>query len=239
METFSNVDHEEIAKFEKLAQEWWNPVGSFKPLHQLNPLRMNYIERKCDGFFEKKILDVGCGGGILSESMAQHGAVVTGIDMGKMPLEIAKQHASTSGVNVSYHQSTAESFSTDHHSYFDVITCMEMLEHVPDPQAVILACADMLKPNGCIFFSTINRNFQSYVKAIIGAEYVLRLLPKGTHQYEKFIKPSELMQYVECAKLHVEDTMGITYNPFIEKFSYTMKLDVNYMVMATKPSASS
>ena len=187
-----NVDHLEIEKFEKLAQNWWDPTGDFKPLHQLNPLRLSYIERHSDGLFGKKILDVGCGGGILSESMAKLGANVQGIDMGKAPLEVARLHALEHKVEIQYQQITAEELASQESASFDVITCMEMLEHVPNSASVIQACCDMLKPHGFVFFSTINRTLKSYLQAIIGAEYILRWLPIGTHEWEKFIKPDEL-----------------------------------------------
>ena len=229
-----NVDHLEIEKFEKLAQNWWDPTGDFKPLHQLNPLRLSYIERHSDGLFGKKILDVGCGGGILSESMAKLGANVRGIDMGKAPLEVARLHALEHKVEIQYQQITAEELASQESASFDVITCMEMLEHVPNPASVIQACCDMLKPNGFVFFSTINRTFKSYLQAIIGAEYVLKLLPIGTHEHDKFIKPSELITDIEQTDLLVKDSIGVTYNPLSQQFRYTNKLDVNYMLMAQK-----
>lgn len=229
-----NVDHLEIEKFEKLAQNWWDPTGDFKPLHQLNPLRLSYIERHSDGLFGKKILDVGCGGGILSESMAKLGANVRGIDMGKAPLEVARLHALEHKVEIQYQQITAEELASQESATFDVITCMEMLEHVPNPASVIQACCDMLKPNGFVFFSTINRTFKSYLQAIIGAEYVLKLLPIGTHEHDKFIKPSELITDIEQTDLLVKDSIGVTYNPLSQQFRYTNKLDVNYMLMAQK-----
>lgn len=180
----TNVDPQEIAKFERMAETWWDLNGEFKPLHLLNPLRLNYIDQTAGGIFGKKVLDVGCGGGILSESMARIGAEVDGLDMGDEPLEVARLHALETGVSINYVKNTAETHSQDHQAYYDVVTCMEMLEHVPDPQSVIKACCDMVKPGGFVFFSTINRNIKSYVHTILGAEYLLKMLPVGTHEHK-------------------------------------------------------
>ncbi|MEH6734959.1 MAG: bifunctional 2-polyprenyl-6-hydroxyphenol methylase/3-demethylubiquinol 3-O-methyltransferase UbiG [Shewanella sp.] len=229
-----NVDPLEIAKFEAMAQTWWDLNGEFKPLHLLNPLRLNYIDQTAEGIFDKKVLDVGCGGGILSESMARLGANVDGIDMGNAPLEVAKLHALESGVTVNYLKTTAEAHRDNHREYYDVVTCMEMLEHVPDPQSVIQACCDMVKPNGFVFFSTINRNMMSYLKTIIGAEYLLKMLPIGTHDHSKFIRPSELMALVDNTDLLCKDALGITYNPLSGVFKYTKSVDVNYMIATQK-----
>lgn len=229
-----NVDQQEITKFENMAATWWDPEGHFKPLHQLNPLRLNYIDQKSNGLFGKNVLDVGCGGGILSESMAKIGANVTGIDMGNDPLEIAQLHALESNVNINYLQSTAEEHETSHQVFYDVVTCMEMLEHVPNPSSVIKACSNMVKPNGMVFFSTINRNVKSWLEAIIGAEYLLKMLPVGTHNHSKFIRPSELISQVEQTDLICRDTLGISYNPLSGIFRYTDKLDVNYMIATQK-----
>ncbi|WP_351188842.1 bifunctional 2-polyprenyl-6-hydroxyphenol methylase/3-demethylubiquinol 3-O-methyltransferase UbiG [Shewanella sp. TB4-MNA-CIBAN-0142] len=229
-----NVDPLEIAKFEAMAQTWWDLNGEFKPLHLLNPLRLNYIDQTAEGIFDKKVLDVGCGGGILSESMARLGANVDGIDMGNAPLEVAKLHALESGVTVNYLKTTAEAHRDNHREYYDVVTCMEMLEHVPDPQSVIQACCDMVKPNGFVFFSTINRNIMSYLKTIIGAEYLLKMLPVGTHDHSKFIRPSELMALVDNTDLLCKDALGITYNPLSGVFKYTKSVDVNYMITTQK-----
>lgn len=231
-----NVDPSEIAKFEKMASTWWDPEGEFKPLHRLNPLRLNYIDQTCGGVFGKRILDVGCGGGILSESMARIGAKVDGLDMGTEPLDVARLHALEMNVDVNYIQDTAESHCETHFQTYDVITCMEMLEHVPSPGSVIQACADMVKPGGYVFFSTINRNLRAYVETILGAEYLLKMLPIGTHDHKKFIKPSELISLAEHAGLFCEDATGITFNPLTNTFRYTKNVDVNYMI-ATKKSA--
>lgn len=234
MDSNLNVDSKEISKFEKMAETWWDPEGSFKPLHQLNPLRLNYIDRLADGLFGKSVLDVGCGGGILAESMAKIGATVTGIDMGEEPLDVAKLHALESKVEISYLKSTAEQHALKHNNFYDVVTCMEMLEHVPEPLSVIKACSDMVKPNGMVFFSTINRNVKSYIQAILGAEYILKILPTGTHDFNKFIKPSELISLVEQSELISKDAVGISYNPLTSIFSYSKSLDVNYIVAAKK-----
>ena len=229
-----NVDPQEIAKFEAMAQTWWDLNGEFKPLHLLNPLRLNYIDQTAGGIFDKKVLDVGCGGGILSESMARLGAHGDGIDMGTEPLEVAKLHALDSGVAVNYLKTTAEAHRDTHREQYDVVTCMEMLEHVPDPQSVIQACCDMVKPNGFVFISTINRNMMSYLKTIIGAEYLLKMLPIGTHDHSKFIRPSELMALVDNTDLLCRDALGITYNPLSGVFKYTKSVDVNYMIATQK-----
>ncbi|NKF50683.1 bifunctional 2-polyprenyl-6-hydroxyphenol methylase/3-demethylubiquinol 3-O-methyltransferase UbiG [Shewanella sp. WXL01] len=229
-----NVDPQEIAKFEAMAESWWDPNGDFKPLHQLNPLRLNYIDRTSKGIFGKQVLDVGCGGGILAESMARIGANVTGLDMGEEPLEVAKLHALEAGVNVNYLKNTAEAHRDEHKEYYDVVTCMEMLEHVPDPQSVIQACCDMVKPGGYVFFSTINRNLMSYIQTIVGAEYILKMLPVGTHEHAKFIKPSELIALVDNTDLICRDALGITYNPLSGVFKYTPSVDVNYMIATQK-----
>lgn len=234
MQSKVNVDPSEIAKFEKMAATWWDPEGEFKPLHKLNPLRLNYIDQTCSGLFGKRVLDVGCGGGILSESMARIGAKVDGLDMGTEPLDVARLHALEMGVEVNYIQDTAESHSESHKEAYDVITCMEMLEHVPNPGSVIQACADMVKPGGYVFFSTINRNLRAYIETILGAEYLLKMLPIGTHDHNKFIKPSELISLAEHAELFCEDATGITFNPLTDTFSYTKSVEVNYMIATKK-----
>ena len=223
-----NVNPKEIAKFEALASRWWDPNSEFKPLHEINPLRLNYIDQQA-GLGGKQVLDVGCGGGILAESMAQRGAQVTGIDLGEAPLTVAKLHGLESGVKVTYEQVSAEDYARSHPARFDIVTCMEMLEHVPDPASTILACARLLKPDGHLFLSTINRNPKSYLFAIIGAEYLLRLLPKGTHDYRNFIRPSELDAWVRQAGLRTLNITGMSYNPFTRQYTLGRDIDVNYL----------
>ncbi|MAE35728.1 MAG: bifunctional 3-demethylubiquinol 3-O-methyltransferase/2-polyprenyl-6-hydroxyphenol methylase [Oceanospirillaceae bacterium] len=225
-----NVDRAEVAKFEALASRWWDRESEFKPLHDINPLRTNYIDRHAS-LAGKKVLDVGCGGGILSEAMAQRGADVTGIDMGEAPLNIAKLHALESGVTVKYQQIPVEQLADEMPAAFDIVTCLEMLEHVPDPASIIRACYKLVKPGGMVFFSTINRNPKAYAMAIIGAEYIMRMLPAGTHDYDKFIKPSELTRWCRAADLSVLDMTGMIYNPITQKYSLKdQDVDVNYLV---------
>ena len=229
-----NVDRAEIAKFEALASRWWDLHSEFKPLHDINPLRTNYIDSHST-LAGKKVLDVGCGGGILSEAMAQRGANVTGIDMGEAPLNIARLHALESGVSVDYKQIPVEQLAAQMPGEFDVVTCLEMLEHVPDPASIIKACHTLVKPGGMVFFSTINRNPKAYAMAILGAEYLLRMLPAGTHDYDKFIKPSELTRWCRAAELQVIDMTGMVYNPLTK--DYRLKdqdVDVNYLVATVK-----
>ncbi len=231
-----NVDPSEVAKFEALASRWWDRNSEFKPLHDINPLRANWID-KLAPVAEQKVLDVGCGGGILCEAMAQRGAHVTGIDMGEAPLAVGELHKLESGVEVDYQKSTAEDFAQSHPEQFDIVTCLEMLEHVPDPGSVVRACAAMTKPGGTLFFSTINRNPKAYLLAIIGVEYVLRMLPKGTHEYGKFIRPAELGQWTREAGLELDQMTGLTYNPITKTYRLTEKdVDVNYMICARKPA---
>jgi len=230
-----NVDPNEINKFEQLASRWWDRNSEFKPLHDINPLRANWIDNLAP-LAETTVLDVGCGGGILSEALAQRGAKVTGIDMGDAPLAVANLHKLESGVAVDYQKSTAEDFAVKHQQAFDTVTCLEMLEHVPDPSSVIKACADMVKPGGSVFFSTINRNPKSFLFAIVGAEYVLNLLPKGTHEYAKFIRPSEMATWIREAGLELDQMTGLVFNPFTKKYSLNERdVDVNYMLCARKP----
>ncbi|OEG72532.1 bifunctional 3-demethylubiquinol 3-O-methyltransferase/2-polyprenyl-6-hydroxyphenol methylase [Shewanella colwelliana] len=229
-----NVDPQEIAKFEKMAETWWDPAGEFKPLHKLNPLRLNFIDQTVGGLFSKQVLDVGCGGGILSESMARIGANVTGLDMGTEPLDVASLHALETGVEIDYIQDTAEAHRDSHRGHYDVVTCMEMLEHVPNPASVIQACAEMVKPGGHVFFSTINRNIRAYVETVLGAEYLLKMLPVGTHDHNKYIKPAELIAMADRVDLICTDATGITYNPITDIFRYTKSLDVNYMIATVK-----
>ena len=229
-----NIDAAEIDKFEQLASRWWDTGGEFKPLHDMNPVRLNFINRgsALDGM---EVCDIGCGGGILSESMARCGARVTGIDMGKGPLSVARLHAMESELEIDYLLSTAEDFAADNSGRFDIITCMEMLEHVPDPLSVIDACTRLLKPGGHVYFSTINRNPKSYLFAIIGAEYVMKLLPRGTHDYARFIRPSELDDWARHCKLVIRDLKGISYHPFTGMFRESGDVDVNYMAHYQKP----
>ncbi|MDP6198899.1 MAG: bifunctional 2-polyprenyl-6-hydroxyphenol methylase/3-demethylubiquinol 3-O-methyltransferase UbiG [Porticoccaceae bacterium] len=230
-----NVDPNEIRKFEELASRWWDRNSEFKPLHDINPLRANWIDSLAP-VAEKTILDVGCGGGILCEALAQRGADVTGIDMGEAPLAVGNLHKLESGVTVNYEKSTAEDYAKAHAASFDTVTCLEMLEHVPDPSSVVAACAELCKPGGTVFFSTINRNPKSYLLAIIGVEYVLRMLPKGTHEYSKFIRPSELGQWIRQAGLVIDQMTGLLYNPITKTYKLdTRDVDVNYMICARKP----
>ncbi|OOZ39720.1 bifunctional 3-demethylubiquinol 3-O-methyltransferase/2-polyprenyl-6-hydroxyphenol methylase [Solemya pervernicosa gill symbiont] len=228
-----NVDPSEVAKFEALASRWWDPNSEFKPLHDINPLRLDYVDNAVS-LSGKKVIDVGCGGGILAESMAQRGAIVTGIDMGEAPLQIAKLHKLESGVEVDYHQSTAEAFADTHLEQFDAVTCMEMLEHVPEPGSVIAACMRMVKPGGKLFFSTLNRNPKAYLFAIVGAEYLLNMLPKGTHDYSKFIRPSELDSWAREAGLEARNISGMSYNPFTQRYSLGSDVSVNYLACYEK-----
>ncbi len=231
----NNVDYDEISKFEALASRWWDEHGEFKPLHQINPLRANYIDTHSP-VAERKVIDVGCGGGILSESLAFRGAEVTGIDMGEAPLSVAELHKFESGANVTYRRSTAELAAEEEPEVYDVVCCLEMLEHVPDPASVIAACARLAKPGATLYFSTINRNPKAYAFAIIGAEYVLNLLPKGTHDYQKFIRPAELAQWIRAAGLELDDMIGLTYNPLTKRYRLQSgDVSVNYMVRTRKP----
>ncbi len=230
-----NVDHAEISKFAAMAARWWDPHSEFKPLHQINPLRLNYVEGLSGGLAGKAVLDVGCGGGILAESMAQQGAAVMGIDMGDAPLKVARLHGLESGVEVEYRQVPVETLAEERPESFDVITCMEMLEHVPDPASVVRACARLVRPGGWVFFSTLNRNPKSYLLAIIGAEYILKLLPKGTHDFAKFIRPSELDTWIRRAQLRNRDITGLSYNPLTQTYSLGRDIDVNYLVACDNP----
>ncbi len=224
-----NVDPLELEKFNQLAHHWWDPNSEFKPLHEINPLRLNYIDR-LTGLAGKMVLDVGCGGGILSESMAVRGAQVTGIDLGEKALKVAKLHLLESGTRLDYRKIAVEELAREQPHHYDVVTCMEMLEHVPDPASTVRACAELVKPGGWVFFSTINRNPKSYLFAIIGAEYVLNLLPRGTHDYAKFIKPSELARMGRHAGLDVGEIIGMTYNPVTRVYALEADTDVNYIM---------
>ena len=226
-----NVDSGEIAKFNALAERWWDPNSEFRPLHDINPLRLNYIDERL-GLPGKKVIDIGCGGGLLSEGMARRGATVTGIDLGEAPLAVARLHAEKSRVEVEYLQVLAEEIAEQRAGEYDAVTCLEMLEHVPDPASVISACATMLKPGGHLFVSTINRNPKSFLFAIVGAEYMLRLLPKGTHEWRKFIRPSEMSDHLRHAGLDIRDLTGMTYNPITKAYRLGRDVDVNYMMHA-------
>ena len=225
----SNADPIELEKFSQLAHKWWDKNSEFKPLHEINPLRLGYVDRIAP-LSGKTVLDVGCGGGILSESLATSGAKVTGIDLADKSLQVAKLHKLESGVQVEYRKVAVEDLAVELPAHFDVVTCMEMLEHVPDPAAVVAACAQLVKPGGYVFFSTLNRNPKSYLFAILGAEYVLNLLPRGTHDFAKFIKPSELAQWCRDAQLTVSDVTGMSYNPLNKAYTLGSDSSVNYMV---------
>jgi len=224
-----NADPLELQKFSDLAHRWWDPTSEFRPLHEINPLRLEWINARAP-LAGKNVVDIGCGGGILAESMAKKGATVTGIDLSEKALKVADLHSLESGVQVRYELISAEQLAAREPGRFDVVTCMEMLEHVPDPAAVVKACATLVKPGGHVFFSTINRNPKSYLFAVIGAEYVLRMLPKGTHDYAKFITPAELSAYVRDAGMQVDALKGMTYNPLTKIYSLNQDTDVNYLM---------
>ncbi len=228
-----NADELELQKFSALAHRWWDPNSEFKPLHDINPLRLNYIDALAH-LAGKKVLDVGCGGGILSESMAARGAEVTGIDLGEKPLKVAKLHLLETGQKVDYRLIAAEALAEEQPGQYDVVTCMEMLEHVPDPASIVRACAQLTKPGGQLFFSTLNRNPKSYLFAVIGAEYLLNLLPRGTHDYARFIKPSELARFSRAAGLSVNEVIGMSYNPFSKTYTLGPDTSVNYLIATHK-----
>jgi len=223
-----NVDTEELQKFAALAAHWWDPAGELKTLHQINPLRLCYISEKLD-LAGKQILDVGCGGGIFTESLAKQGAAVTGIDLNKPLIDVAKLHQLETGTTVDYLQTAVETHAAERPAFYDVVSCLEMLEHVPNPESVVAACATLVKPGGHLLFSTLNRNPKSYLFAILGAEYVLKLLPKNTHDYGKFIRPSELNQWGMRAGIAAQELKGISYNPFTQQFKLTDDVSVNYL----------
>ena len=225
-----NIDLDEVEKFASLAARWWDKDSEFKPLHDINPLRLKYIKEQCGGSLKgKRILDVGCGGGILCESLALEGAEVVGIDLAEAGLEVAKLHLLESGLDVNYQKITAEEFAESNAETFDIVTCMEMLEHVPEPSSIIKSCSKLVKPQGRVFFSTINRNPKSYFFAIVGAEYVLNLLPKGTHNYEKFIRPSEIDKWARRNNLSIASMIGMTYNPITKRYRLEKDVSVNYL----------
>ena len=229
-----NVDPAELRKFSDLAHRWWDPSGTMRPLHEMNPLRLDWIDDLAK-LPDKDVLDVGCGGGILAESMAGRGARVTGIDLADKSLQIAELHALESGIDVRYRKIAAEDLALESPGRFDVVTCMELLEHVPDPARTVQACADLVRPGGTVFFSTINRNAKAFLFAIVGAEHVLRLLPRGTHEYEKFVRPSELAAHVRAAGLAIVELRGLTFNPLSRRFALSTDADVNYLVACRKP----
>ena len=231
-----NADAAEIEKFESLAAHWWDETSEFKPLHDINPLRFGYIAERAT-LENCRAVDIGCGGGILSEALAKAGAQVTGIDMAETPLKVARTHAESHGLEIDYRLCTPEQLAKEEPGCFEIVTCLEFLEHVPDPALVVDACARLLKPGGQAFFATINRNPKSYLFAIIGAEYVLNLLPKGTHDYAKLIKPSELASFIRKTDLVLRDIRGMTYNPFTQVYKLSSNCDVNYLVHASKPNS--
>ncbi len=228
-----NADPAELQKFSDLAHRWWDPESEFKPLHQINPLRLDWIDSAVS-LSGKKVVDIGCGGGILAESMAARGAEVTGVDLSEKALGVARLHLYESGQTVNYRHISAEDIAIESPASFDVVTCMEMLEHVPDPASTIRACATLVKPGGKVFFSTLNRNLKAYLLAVVGAEYILNLLPKGTHEYAKFIKPSELARYVREAGLDVEELCGMNYNPLTKVYALGRDTDVNYLMCTSR-----
>lgn len=233
-----NTDEQEIAKFTHLASDWWNPHGKLKTLHDINPLRLGYVLNH-SSLVGKRVLDVGCGGGIFAESLAREGAIVTGIDMSDEALNVAREHSQQNNLTIDYLQITVEEFAQTHAGEFDVITCMELLEHVPDPVSIVNACAQLVKENGHLFFSTINRNPKAYLFAILGAEYLLQLLPKGTHEYAKFIKPSELSAWARNADLNVAELKGLSYNPLSREYFLSDDVSVNYLAWCKKNGKNS
>ena len=238
MNTHVNADPAELAKFSELAHRWWDPESEFRPLHQINPLRLGWIEQLTGGLQGKQVLDVGCGGGILADAMARKGAQVLGVDLATKALKVAQLHALEAQTpNINYREVSAETLAAEQPAQYDVVTCMEMLEHVPDPASIVRACSQLVKPGGWVFFSTLNRNPKSFVFAIVGAEYVLNLLPKGTHEYAKFIKPSELASYARSAGLDLQASKGMEYNPFTRRYWLSADTSVNYLLATRKGAA--
>ena len=237
--TTTNADPQELDKFGELAHKWWDTEGDFKPLHRINPLRLDWIAQRAP-LAGKEVLDVGCGGGILAESMAQRGARVLGIDLSVKPLKVARLHAMESGVaGLEYREVAVEALAAERPASFDVVTCMEMLEHVPDPASVVASCAALVRPGGRVFFSTLNRNPRSFLFAIVGTEHVLKLLPKGTHDYAKFIRPSELSGFARAAGLEVAEMAGMEYNPLTQRYWLSGDTSVNYLVACRRPQSAS
>ena len=228
-----NADPAELEKFSQLAHRWWDPQGEFRPLHDINPLRLDWIDERA-GLAGKRVLDVGCGGGILAEAMANRGSRVTGIDLSEKSLRVAELHLLQSGAQVTYERASAEEYAERHAGEFEVVTCMELLEHVPEPASMVAACARVVQPGGQVFFSTINRNPKSYLFAVIGAEYVLRLLPRGTHDYLRFIKPSELSRFARAAGLRTTELIGMTYSPLVRRYRLERDCDVNYLLRCVR-----
>ena len=236
MRVMTNADPQELAKFGELAHRWWDPDSEFKPLHQINPLRLAWIDGLCP-LAGLEVLDVGCGGGILTDSMARKGARALGIDLSVKPLRVAQLHAMEAGTeNVEYREIAVEALAAERPASFDAVTCMEMLEHVPDPASVVRACAELARPGGWVFFSTLNRNFKSFLLAIVGAEYLLKMLPAGTHEYARFLKPAELAQFVRDAGLELHSAKGLGYNPLTQRYSLGADTDVNYLIACRKPA---
>ncbi len=232
MSVEANVDPIEIEKFQSIASRWWDRESEFKPLHEINPLRVSYIEQQAQGVDGKRVLDIGCGGGILAEALAQQGALVTGIDMAELSLKVARLHLHESALEIDYQLTTVEAFAEYNEAQFDIVTCLEMLEHVPDPASVITSAVRLLKPGGVLFLSTINRNPKAFALAILGAEYILRMLPRGTHEYQKFIKPSEIAAQLRACGMQVNDISGMSYNPLSQRYSLGRDIDVNYLLTA-------
>jgi 2-polyprenyl-6-hydroxyphenyl methylase/3-demethylubiquinone-9 3-methyltransferase len=232
MSVEANVDPLEIEKFQSIASRWWDRESEFKPLHEINPLRVSYIEQQAQGVDGKRVLDIGCGGGILAEALAQQGALVTGIDMAELSLKVARLHLHESALEIDYQLTTVEAFAEHNEAQFDIVTCLEMLEHVPDPASVITSAVRLLKPGGVLFLSTINRNPKAFALAILGAEYILRMLPRGTHEYQKFIKPSEIAAQLRACGMQVNDISGMSYNPLSQRYSLGRDIDVNYLLTA-------